>query len=201
MIVELTVDDTEVYDSLPTFDWEKYQRGYMGILNNAYNQSCNAGGKKLGNMSEITEGFDGGSYRDFIEYYYDSHNGGERRLEAVKAMAENIIERVRSVGGDISKEDAIRWSKKYIESMLVNSYRGFMDEERAIELVADELGEPWSVASEEMESAGIDGYIGSHPVQVKPSSYTELDINDFDAEWLVTYEYSENEFTVRCQHA
>jgi hypothetical protein len=197
MIVEITIDDTEVYDSLPTFNWEKYQKGYMGILNNAYNQSCNAGTKTLGNMSEITSEFEGGSYEEFLEYYYQQHNGVERKRSAMKRMAENLIKRVRAVGGDVPREDAINWSKKYIESMLVNSYRGFIDEERAIELMADELGEQWSVADSSEESEGIDGYIGSRSVQVKPSSYSDIDINSFDADLLIIYEYDGDEFTVR----
>jgi hypothetical protein len=198
MDVEITVDDTEVYDSLPSFKWEKYQRGYMGILNNAYNQSCNCGTKVLGDMSEITSSFEGGSYDDFIEYYYRVHDGKKRRRQAVKRMAENIIKRVRAVGGDVPDSKAVKWSNRYIHSMLVNSYRGFMDEARAIELVADELGEEWRVASSDEESDGIDGYIGDQSVQVKPLSYNDLDINSFDADLLVTYTYNDCKFTVSC---
>lgn len=198
MDLEITVSDTDVYDSLPSFSWEKYQRGYMGILNNSYNQSCNGGIKRLGDMSEITDGFRGGSYEEFIEYYYNEHDGKERQRECVKRMAENLINRVRSVGGDLSKSDAIDWSAKYIESMLVNSYRGFIDEERAIELVANERSLEWSVAPPDMESTGIDGYIDGRSVQVKPSSYSDIDINDFDADLLITYQYEDDQFTISC---
>lgn len=195
---EITVSDTDVYDSLPTFDWEKYQRGYMGILNNAYNQSCNCGTKILGDMSDISSGFDGGSYKEFKEYYYREHDGVTRRRRAVKRMAENLIKRIRSVGGEMPKRRAINWSDKYIESMLVNSYRGFIDEERAIELVADELSRDWRVADSDKESAGIDGYIDGYSVQVKPSSYADIDINDFDTDVMITYEYEDGKFTVMC---
>lgn len=200
MDVELTIDDTEVYDSLPTFEWETYQAGFLGILNNAYNQSCNCGTKVLGDMSEITSGFSGGSYDEFIDYYYSEHDGVERRRRAVKRMAENIIKRVRAVGGDVPRADAISWAKQYIEYMLVNSYRGFLDEERAIELVADELGHDWRVADSDKESDGVDGYIDGKSVQVKPESYSDIDINSFEADWLITYEYDDDEFTVKNQN-
>jgi transcription elongation factor Elf1 len=199
MITKVIVSDTVVYDSLPEFEWEKYQRGYMGILNNAYNQSCNSGGKTLGNMSEITSEFDGGSYDDFIDFYYENHNGKQKRTDAIKKMSENLIKRVRAIGGELSKDDAIDWSRTYIQSMLVNSYRGFIDEARAIELVAEDIDESWNVADPEMESDGVDGYIGGQSVQVKPTSYTDLDINSFDADWLITYTYDDGMFEVVCQ--
>lgn len=194
MTLEIVVDDTEVYDTLPTFEWEKYQAGFLGILNNAYNQSCNCGTKVLGDMSEITSAFSGGSYDDFIDYYYSEHDGMDRRRRAIKRMAENIIKRVRAVGGDVPKADAMEWAKQYIEYMLVNSYRGFLDEERAIELVADELDSSWTVAGADVESDGIDGYIGGESVQVKPETYSDMDINSFDTEHLIVYQYDDDQF-------
>lgn len=194
---EIIVDDTEVYDDLPGFDWNKYQRGFMGILNNSYNQSCNSGTKVLGDMSEITSEFEGGSYEDFIEFYNDEYDGEQRKYDAIDKMAENLVSRIESVGGTLDWGYAVSWASRYIESMLVNSYRGFMDEERAIELVADELQMPWRVAPPEDESRGIDGYIGGRSVQVKPDTHTSLDVNSYETDLLVVYEYDGERFKVR----
>lgn len=199
MLVEITVDDTEVYDSLPDFEWEKYQRGFLGILNNAYNQSCNTGTKILGDMSEITDEFDGGSYDEFLSYYYNEWDGHSRRVRAVRRMTENLVSRIEAVGGEITERKARRWAKQYIGSMLVNSYRGFLDEERAIELVADEMGSDWRVADSSQESAGVDGYIEQTTVQVKPASHSSLDINDYDADILIAYEYEDGKFCLRAE--
>lgn len=199
MNVELTIDDTEVYDTLPTFEWEKYQKGFLGILNNAYNQSCNTGTKVLGDMSEITSQYDGGSYTDFLVYYADEWDGTERTNEATQRMADNIVNRIESVGGRIDEKVAFKWANQYVQYMLVNSYRGFMDEARAIELVADEVDADWRVADSSKESEGVDGYIDERSVQVKPDSHNDLDINDYDADVLITYYYTDDTFVIEAE--
>jgi len=198
-MVTITVSEEVIYEDLLEFEWRKYQKGMLGILNNAYNQSCNSGTKRLGNMSEITSEFDGGSYEDFILFYKSEYNGKERVAESIGKMATNLVSRIESVGGEIDPDDALLWSEKYINYMLVNSYRGFMAEEKAIEMVANEMGVDWSVAPPEKESVGIDGYINGQSVQVKPETHTSLDINDYDAELLIVYEYDDGEFTVSCE--
>lgn len=201
--MKITAPESDVYDreNVPTFEWEKYQRGFLGILNNAYNQSCNAGGAKLGTMSEISSDFadhGGGSWNEFIDFYDDEYNGKDRRREATVAMADNIIDRVESVGGEIERYEAIHWSHMYIWNMMANTYRGFCSEETAIRLVAEDLDEPYSLDGD--ESAGVDGYIGESSVQVKPESHSGLlDVNAYDVDVLIVYSEVEGvfEFDVR----
>lgn len=185
----------EVYDDVVTdFEWEKYQRGFNGVLNNAYNQSCNSGTKVLGNMSEITSDFTGGSYDDFIEFYEERYDGAKRRSRATQRMTENLVKRVESVGGSIGREKAVMWAERYIDSMLVNSYRGFAAEDAIIEGVAERMGVSSEVANSDKEVDGIDGYIDGESVQVKPASHTSvLDVNDYDTEILLVYTYDEDE--------
>lgn len=192
-MTEITVAEDSVYENLPEFEWEKYQRGFLGILNNAYNQSCNSGTKTLGDMSKITSEFDGGSFDDFLNYYYIEHDGEQARISAIERMADNLVSRVESVGGELERHEAIKWSRKYVDSMIVNSYKGFMSEEKALNLVAAEREESWRTAPPEEESEGIDGYVGGKSVQVKPISHTNLDINSFDVDMLVVYEYHESD--------
>lgn len=194
----LTVEAENVYtqSGLPSYTWEKYQRGFLGILNNAYNQSCNTGRKKLGSMNEIEESFvearGSGSWQEFVRFYMREHDGMCRVTESIEAMAQNIQDRVASVGGSVSDDAARFWARKYIWYMLASTYRGFCSERMAIEIVASMLDLPYTTTGD--ESAGIDGTIGDTTVQVKPESYLGLDINDHDAQYTITYEHDDDDF-------
>lgn len=204
--MKLRVPAQRVYDSgsLPEYEWETYQRGFLGILNNAYNQSCNAGTHKLGYMNEIASDFrelGGGSWQDFVRYYVREHDGHRRIHESVQAMADNIQHRTEAVGGAVPRDRARFWARKYIYSMLTNTYRGFCSETTAIRVVANELDLPWSARTTQRdEQRGIDGYIGgtssddTYTVQVKPVTHLGLDLNDCEADYVITYTHEDDEF-------
>lgn len=192
MIVDKPADQVYESDPLPTFSWNTYQRGFLGILNNAYNQSCNAGGQKLGRMNYIESEFDdmgGGSWPDFVRFYVREHDGHGRIRHAIDSMADNLQDRVASIGGSVPRDTARYWSRKYIWSMVANTYRGFCSERAAIRIVAGHLDVPWRATGD--ESAGIDGYIGDTSVQVKPVTHLGLDVNDYDADYCIKYAYME----------
>lgn len=199
--MDITVTSENVYvdESVPEFRWKKYQRGFLGILNNAYNQSCNTGNAKLGTMSEIEQSFveenGTGSWQDFVRFYVREHNGHERVQTAVDAMVDNIHRRVESVGGIVDDETARYWSRKYIWSMVSNTYRGFCSERTALRVISNELDVPYEVSDSVDEPDGIDGHIGGQSVQVKPLSHLGLDLNDHDAIHTVIYKYDEDVFT------
>lgn len=195
--MEIEVPAEPVYrgSGLPQYSWETYQRGFLGILNNAYNQSCNAGTPKLGVMSDIESEFiewGGGSWQDFVRFYVRNHDGHQRVHHAVEAMTDNLKSRTQAVGGDVDECEARYWSRKYIWSMLVNTYRGFCSERTAIAHVAKQLDVPYTTDGD--EPAGIDGTIGSASVQVKPESHMGLDLNDHDADYVITYEVTDDAF-------
>lgn len=196
--MEIIVPSDDVYrgSGLPQYSWETYQRGFLGILNNAYNQSCNAGTPKLGQMSEIEDAFvqthGTGSWQDFVRFYIREHDGHQRIQQSIDAMADNIQDRAASVGGTVDRTDALFWARKYIWSMLVNTYRGFCSERAAIEVVATMIDVPYTTSGD--ESAGIDGTIGSATVQVKPASHMGLDLNGYDADYVIAYEVDDDSF-------
>lgn len=196
--MEVSVPAERVYDSedVPTYDWETYQRGFLGILNNAYNQSCNAGTHTLGVMSDVESGFvaevGNGSWQDFVRYYVHEHDGHERVERSIRRMADNLQDRVGAIGGYVPRDRARRWSRTYIWSMVKNSYTGFCSERTAIRIVADSLGVPYT--ADGRESDGIDGTIGNATVQVKPASYLGMDINDHEADYVITYELIDGDY-------
>lgn len=197
--MQITVPKHRVYPAsgLPTYSWETYQRGFLGILNNAYNQSCNAGKPKLGRMSDIEDDFvttrGTGSWQEFVRFYVREHDGHRRTHDAIDAMADNLQDRIASVGGYLDAGNARYWARTYIWSMLANTYRGFCSERAAIELVASTLDLPYTTDGD--EPAGIDGTIGRATVQVKPASYMGLDLNDHDADYVITYETDDEDDT------
>jgi hypothetical protein len=195
--MQIKLPASNVYDgtAVPDYDWNTYQRGFLGILNNAYNQSCNCGNPKLGTMNDIEQSFaesGGGSWQDFVRFYCRQYNGHTRVRSAIDAMTENLQDRVASIGGAVTELDARWWARKYIWSMLANTYRGFCSERTVIECVGTALDLPYDTYGD--ESNGIDGYIGDTSVQVKPSSYLGLDITESAADHVITYELIDDDF-------
>lgn len=195
--MNLTIPSECVFDAdgVPEYDWETYQRGFLGILNNAYNQSCNAGTPVLGKMNDIETSFvedaGSGSYQDFVRYYVREHDGHDRARRAVRKMADNLQSRVEAIGGAVPIDDVRFWSRKYVWYMLTNTYRGFCSERTAIHVVASHLDLPFTVDGD--EPSGIDGTVGDATVQVKPASYLGIDLNDHDADYVITYEHDADE--------
>jgi hypothetical protein len=189
--MKVSVPAERVYESegVPEYEWETYQRGFLGILNNAYNQSCNAGTHTLGVMSDVESGFvetmGSGSWQDFVRYYVHEHDGHERVERSIRRMADNLQDRVGAIGGYVPRDRARFWARKYIWSMVKNSYTGFCSERTAIGIVADSLGVPHTTDGSEPD--GIDGLIGDATVQVKPESYLGIDLNDHEADYVITY--------------
>lgn len=196
MQIGVSADDVYDADRVPTYSWETYQRGFLGILNNAYNQSCNNRTPTLGHMNDIENDFvdehGTGSWQDFVRFYVRQYDGHDRIRSAIDAMAQNIQDRVASVGGAVPADRARFWARKYIWSMLTNTYSGFCSERTAIEVVAYGLDVPYDTDGD--EPAGIDGTIGSATVQVKPASYMGLDLNDHEADYVIEYELDEDTF-------
>jgi|APHM01.1.fsa_nt_gi MjaI restriction endonuclease. len=196
MNIEASVDSVYQKSSVPQYSWEKYQRGFLGILNNSYNQSCNCGKPKLGVMNEIEEDFilthGGGSWQEFVRFYIKQYNGHDRIQKSIEYMMDNLQSRVESIGGSLDADDARFWSRKYVWSMIVNTYTGFCSERTAIEHVARGLDLPYTTHGN--ESAGIDGKIGSATVQVKPDTHMGLDLNDYSADYVITYHFEDDVF-------
>jgi len=197
--MEITTPIENVYNnsSVPQYEWKMYQRGFLGILNNAYNQSCNNGnGGVLGQMNEIETEFARQdvpkSWQEFVRFYVREHNGHQRVSNAVTAMVNNLRKRTASIGGSIDETEARYWSRKYIWSMISNSYTGFCSERMVIKTIAKKLDKTCETFGNESE--GIDGYIGSTSVQVKPESYASIDINDSESDVMVTYRVYDGKF-------
>lgn len=196
MRIEKDIEDVYDSTSVPQYDWEMYQRGFLGILNNAYNQSCNNGCGVLGRMSDIESEFEAqhtnGSWQDFVRFYIREHNGHDRTARAINSMVDNITSRVESIGGTVNQDEAVYWSRKYIWSMLLNTYTGFCSERMVISTIGESLNLPYETTGD--ETRGIDGTIGSHTVQVKPESHLMFDINYTEADSVVSYSVNDGSF-------
>jgi hypothetical protein len=147
-------------------------------------------------MSEIEHDFSqsmgSGSWQTFIRFYIHNYDGHRRVHESITAMADNLQDRIASIGGTLPRPKARFWARKYIWSMLANSYRGFCSERMAIELVGAHLGAPYTTVTD--ESAGIDGVVDGTTVQVKPDTHLGMDLNDHNAEYLIRYAVDGDEF-------
>ena len=72
-------------------------------------------------------------------------------------------------------------------------------EEAIISYVARTAGKEWRLASKEEEAAGIDGYVGSLPVQIKPVTYRQEGILGEHFDVPVIY-YEETSSGVRIEY-
>ena len=95
----------------------------------------------------------------------------EKKPEAFNEASKRIkgqIDALKKAIGLIDDKLIRQWA----EDLVINkTYNGFLYQKAIIDAIAKEKGLPPRYASPADESKGIDGYIGSEPVSIKPTTY------------------------------
>lgn len=135
-------------------------------LANQYAQGTRA--KIVGQMSELIKQFDGESFKEWEEWYL------ENNPEAIKVAAQTIEAKINELKLTLNQID-FQTIQAWVEDLvLVKSYVGLKFQEAIIRKISEEFAQlNYKLANKEEESKGIDGYIGSAPISIKPDTYTE----------------------------
>lgn len=123
--------------------------------------------KNVGQLSDLIKEFPGRTVSEWESWYC------ERYPEAIKNATDkiaNMIQNFREALDKITCEMIEKWVK---DLMIIKTYVGLHFQEAILKKVAELKGTTYMLSNEEDESKGIDGFIGSIPVSIKPYTYKE----------------------------
>lgn len=173
--IRLSEDEREelVADIDPEFP--KYTTQIMNTANQ--NSQCLVLGTRpatVGQLNEIIEEYKqqypDGDFEDWRQFYFENYDGDENIEEATDKVFDMVV-KMREAAEEIDREMVNRWVKDLI---LYKTYTGLgRNEEAILKKLSEEYDLPYELGTAEDESKGIDGYLGSQPVSVKPITYKQ----------------------------
>lgn len=169
--IRLSEDEREelVADIDPEFP--KYTTQIMNIANQ---NSQGTRPATVGQLNEIIEEYKeqypDGDFEDWRQFYFENYDGDENIEEATDKVFDMVV-KMREAAEEIDREMVNRWVKDLI---LYKTYTGLgRNEEAILKKLSEEYDLPYELGTAEDESKGIDGYLGSQPVSVKPITYKQ----------------------------
>ncbi len=143
---------------------------YTTQLLNLANQ--NAQGTRpsvVGQMSDLIGESKASSISEWKKWYEQQKPEG---IEEAVRRIEDMVEKLRVALDQIDRSLIEAW----VRDLVVNkTFAGFRVQDAVLAELAVRFQLPIRAANAEEEARGIDGYLGEHPVQVKPASYRVKD--------------------------
>lgn len=121
----------------------------------------------VGQMTELVKEFKGHTLEEWKQWYIERHPGVIE--EAVNRIAEKL-EDVKGAMNAIQKEHIQAWGE---DLLITKTFTGLKIQQAILKKMAEILGHDYRLATPDEEARGIDGYIGSISVSIKPSSYKD----------------------------
>lgn len=122
----------------------------------------------VGQMSELIQEFRGRKLEEWEKWYLSSH---PEAIEKAKTKIMQMIENFKQVISKIDEEMIRVWVKDLV---IVKTFVGLKFQEAILKRVAAQTGKSYRTSVPEEEAKGIDGYIGDHPVSIKPQTYKSM---------------------------
>jgi hypothetical protein len=144
------------------------------IMNTANQNSQGTRPATVGQLNEIIEEYKeqypDGDFEDWRQFYFENYDGDKNIEEATDKVFDMVV-KMREAAEEIDREMVNRWVKDLI---LYKTYTGLgRNEEAILKKLSEEYDLPYELGTAEDESKGIDGYLGSQPVSVKPITYKQ----------------------------
>jgi len=119
----------------------------------------------VGQMSELIQEFPGNSYDQWAQWYIKKYpDAVDQATDKTFAM----IQKMQQAMTEIDREMVRQWMQELI---LTKTYAGLRFQESILKAIAEKEKSNYRLALPEEESKGIDGFIGTKPVSIKPVSY------------------------------
>lgn len=154
--------DVESLSNAPSYTFPKYTTQIINLVNS------NAQGTRpdvVGQMSDLIQEFNGKSISEWIDWYT------ERQPNAVEDATEKVYGmfiQMKEAAGLIDKEMIRNWVKDLVYT---KTYCGLKFQEAIISFLAKQQGVDYRLANPDEEALGIDGFVGSQAVSIKPETY------------------------------
>ncbi len=135
------------------------------LMNLANSNSKGTAPKIVGQMSELIKEFEGNTFKEWAVWYQKNHPDAiEGATEKILGMIENLKKAIEVIDKDLVSQ--------WVEDLVLNkTFSGLRLQEAIIKKLATDRNTSYRLATKFEESNGIDGYIGSMSVSVKPVSY------------------------------
>ena len=135
------------------------------LMNLANSNSKGTAPKVVGQMSELIQEFEGNTFKEWSIWYQKDHpNAIEGATEKIFDMIENLKKAIELINKDLIHQ--------WVEDLVLNkTFSGLKFQEAILKKVAENRNSIYRLATKQEESQGIDGYVGSIPVSIKPTSY------------------------------
>ena len=154
---EMMMDTTGKVESYPTYATQ--------LINLANRNAQATRPAAVGQMSELIREFPGDSYGKWVDWYTKQHPDA---IDTATERTYAMIEKMRSTLNSIDRKMVRRWVSELI---LAKTYVGLRFQRCILKRIADMEKKSFRLANPDEEAKGIDGFIGTRPVSVKPVSY------------------------------
>lgn len=159
---KLTNSEVQHLSNASVYEFPRYT---SQVINWANQNAQGTRPKIVGQMSDLIQEFDGQTLDEWITWYDAKHP------DAVDVATEKIydmVEKIRTASHLIDKEMVREWVKDLVYN---KTFCGLKVQQAIITHLAQMVGRTWRLANKEEESKGIDGYIGTMPIQIKSATY------------------------------
>lgn len=116
-------------------------------------------------MSELIKEFDGHTFEEWEEWYL------KKNPKAIDNATNKIMAMIDNFKDALSEIDQAMVSKWVEDLVIIKTFVGLRFQEAILKKGAGIKGTTYRMALPEDESKGIDGYIGSTPISIKPETY------------------------------
>jgi uncharacterized protein YukE len=135
------------------------------IMNLANSNAQGTRPKIVGQMSDLIQQFEGNSFKEWEIWYK------ERYPDAIENATDKIFEMVEQFKKNIQLIDR-SLIHQWVEDLVLNkTFAGLNFQEAILRKVAESRNTTYRLSTKEEESKGIDGYIETIPVSIKPITY------------------------------
>jgi len=162
MKIKITLKEIREYLNIDTPEFPKYVAPLINLANQ-YAQGTRP--RVVGQMSELIQEFEGKTLSEWEEWYLN------KKPEAIKNATEKILQKIKELKNSLNKIDRSIVEQWVRDLVIVKTFAGLRFQEAILKKGAEIKGTDYRFAEPEEESQGIDGYIGSVPVSIKPHTY------------------------------
>ena len=162
MKIKLTSNEIRKILDIESPEFPKY---VAQILNLANRNAQATRPRVVGQMSELIKEFDGQTFRQWEEWYLRKN---PKAIENATSKVMEMVDNFKEVMEKINREMVTKWVEDLV---IIKTFLGLRFQEAILKKGAELKGTTYRLALPDDESKGIDGYIGSTPVSIKPETY------------------------------
>ncbi|NLJ55701.1 MAG: MjaI family restriction endonuclease [Firmicutes bacterium] len=166
---KISIHNSEILKNIGLKE-EVFPKYTTSLLNIANRFSQGTRPKVVGQMSDLIQIFEGETYEDWVTWYQANYP------DAINNATKKIYKMILNLKEAIAEIDEEMVRKWVADLTLTKTYVGLRFQETILKTIAGSKELPYRLASPADEAKGIDGFIGTQPVSIKPITYKTMDM-------------------------